>query len=56
LLIEGGVDFIKTATETQGPTTLHHVDVIAKTARGRAKIKAAGGIRTADMVNQMINL
>lgn len=56
LLIEGGVDYIKTATGTQGPTTLHHIDVITSTVKGRVKIKAAGGIRTVETIEKMINL
>ena len=56
LLIDGGVDFVKTSTGKAGPTTLHHVEVIAKTCRGRVKIKASGGIRTKEAVERMIDL
>lgn len=56
LLIEGGVDYVKTSTGKAGPTTLHHVEVISKACRGRVKIKASGGIRTKKTVEQMIDL
>ena len=55
LVVEGGADFLKTGTGDEGPTTLHHIDLIAKTLRGRAKIKAAGGIRTPETVEQFAN-
>ena len=55
LVVEGGADFLKTGTGDEGPTTLHHIDLIAKTLRGRAKIKAAGGIRTPETVEQFVN-
>lgn len=56
LMIEGGVDYVKTSTGKAGPATLHHVEVMAKACKGRAKIKAAGGIRTVDTVERMIDL
>ena len=56
LLIEGGVDYLKTSTGKAGPTTLHHVEVMSKAIRGRAKIKASGGIRTIETVEQMLDL
>ena len=56
LLIEGGVDFVKTSTGKAGPATLHHVEVMAKACRGRVKIKAAGGVRTMDTVEKMLAL
>lgn len=56
LVIEGGADFIKTAVGSEGPTTLHHVEVIANAVRDRIKIKAAGGIRTLEAVDKMIEL
>lgn len=55
LVVEGGANFLKTGTGDEGPTTLHHVDLIAKTLRGRAKIKAAGGVRTPKIVEQFAN-
>ncbi|WP_143533522.1 MULTISPECIES: deoxyribose-phosphate aldolase [Oscillospiraceae] len=57
LVVEGGADFVKTATGTiPQPTTVHQVELIAKAVRGRAQIKAAGGIRTLQTVEEMIGL
>ncbi len=57
LVIEGGADFVKTATgKLPDPTTLHHVEIMAKANRGRIRMKAAGGIRTIETVEQMIGL
>ena len=56
LLIEGGVDYVKTSTGKAGPATLHHVEVMAQACKGRAKIKAAGGIRTVETVERMLDL
>lgn len=56
LAIEGGADFIKTAVGRDGPTTVHHVEVMAKAVRGRVKMKASGGIRTIETVDRMIDL
>lgn len=56
LMIDGGVDYVKTSTGKAGPATLHHVEVMAKACKGRVKIKAAGGIRTVDTVERMIDL
>ena len=35
---------------------MHQVELIAKAVRGRAQIKAAGGIRTLQTVEEMIGL
>jgi len=57
LVIEGGADFVKTATgKLPDPTTVHQVEVISRANRGRIAIKAAGGIRTLETVQQMIDL
>ena len=56
LAIEGGVDFVKSASGTTGSTTLHDIEVMAKETRGRVGIKAAGGIRTLETVEQMMQL
>lgn len=56
LLIEGGADCIKSCTGMEGPCTLHHIEVISRTARGRAWVKAAGGVRTLETVDQMLAL
>lgn len=56
LLIEGGADCIKSCTGMEGGCTLHHAELILKTARGRAWVKAAGGIRTLDTVDRMLDM
>lgn len=56
LLIEGGVDYVKTSTGKAGPATLHHVEVMSEACKGRAKIKAAGGIRSIETVERMLDL
>lgn len=56
LCIEGGADYIKTGTGTLGATNIHTVEVLANAAKGRAKIKASGGIRTLEQVDAMIDL
>ncbi|MDD2956299.1 MAG: deoxyribose-phosphate aldolase [Oscillospiraceae bacterium] len=57
LVIEGGADFVKTATgKLPDPTTVHQVEVMARANRGRIAMKAAGGIRTLETVQQMIDL
>ncbi|MDD2956301.1 MAG: deoxyribose-phosphate aldolase [Oscillospiraceae bacterium] len=56
LAIEGGVDFIKTAVGREGPTTVHHIEVMSKAIRGRVQMKASGGIRTLETVDRMIDL
>ncbi len=56
LLIDGGVDFVKSATGTMGATTLHHIEVMSKAIKGRVGIKAAGGIRSFDTVKKMMDL
>lgn len=56
IVIAAGADCIKTGTGTEGPCTLHHVDLISRVAKGRVWIKAAGGIRTLEMVDQLLDL
>lgn len=55
LVVEGGAEYIKTASGLKGPTTLHHIELIQNTIGRDAKIKAASGIRNAEMVREMIN-
>ena len=50
------MDYVKTSTGKAGPATLHHVEVMAQACKGRAKIKAAGGIRTVETVEKMLDL
>lgn len=56
IIIDAGADCIKTNTGMEGPTTMRHVELIANTAQGRVWIKAAGGIRTLDTVDRMLEL
>ncbi|WP_195282422.1 deoxyribose-phosphate aldolase [Harryflintia acetispora] len=56
LVIEGGADFVKTAVGRDGPTTVHHIEVVSRAAKGRIQIKASGGIRDLETVDQMIEL
>ena len=55
LLYEGGADYVKSATGLQGVTTLHHVEVIAKAAENKLRIKIAGGIRTPEDVENILD-
>lgn len=56
LTIEGGADFVKTAVGRDGPVTVHHIEVISDTVKGRIKVKASGGIRSLETVDRMIDL
>ncbi|MFD0664672.1 2-deoxyribose-5-phosphate aldolase [Thermocatellispora tengchongensis] len=52
--VDAGVPWVKTGTGWSGvPTTEHHVRLIAEAARGRAGIKAAGGIRDVATIRAM---
>ena len=52
LVVEGGADFLKTGTGDEGPTTLH---LFKDNIGSSIKIKAAGGIRTPETVEQFAN-
>lgn len=52
--VDAGADFVKTATGFFGPTPVEHIIKLAEHTRGRIKIKAAGGIRTAEQAGAMI--
>lgn len=55
--VEAGVSWIKTGTGWSGvPTSTHHVAVIAERAGGRARLKAAGGVRGLGTVRTMADL
>lgn len=54
LAVEGGVDFVKTASGLRGATTVHHVEVIRQAIGSAARIKAASGIRDAETVEAMV--
>ena len=56
LCIDGGVDYVKTGTGLLGATDAHTIEVISKAVKGRAKIKASGGIRTIETVDAMLDL
>ena len=56
LCIDGGVDYVKTGTGLLGATDVHTIEVISKVVKGRAKIKASGGIRTIETVDAMLDL
>ncbi len=55
--IQGGADFLKTSTGF-GPrgATPEDVALLVQVARGRAKVKAAGGIRDREMALRMLAL
>ncbi|MDD2421545.1 MAG: deoxyribose-phosphate aldolase [Heliobacteriaceae bacterium] len=51
-----GADYVKTATGFgAGGATVEHIGLMARTGGGRLKVKAAGGIRTAQTAVQMLN-
>ncbi|WP_432488454.1 deoxyribose-phosphate aldolase [Kineococcus sp. SYSU DK018] len=53
--LEAGVPWIKTGTGWSGvPTTVDQVELIAARARGRAAVKAAGGVRDLTTVRAMV--
>lgn len=54
LVVEGGADFVKTATGWRGSTKLEHIQLIRSTIGDAAKIKAAGGIRTLETAESFI--
>lgn len=54
-VIAAGADYVKTSTGfASGGATLEDVQLLSRTAAGRAKVKAAGGIRDLDSCLQMI--
>lgn len=56
LCILAGADFIKTSTGWYAkPTLLEHIQIMDSQAKGRIKIKAAGGIRSWDTIISMKN-
>lgn len=56
ILLDSGVEYIKTATGFQGKTTLHHVRILSDEIRGKVKIKASGGITNCETVFEMLDL
>ena len=56
LVIDGGADFVKTASGEYGPTTVHHAEVITKHVKDRCKVKCSGGIRTLETIDTMLDM
>jgi deoxyribose-phosphate aldolase len=55
--VEAGVEWVKTATGWSGrPTTVEHIRIISDQLAGRARMKAAGGIRDLRTVTAMAEL
>lgn len=54
--VQAGAAFVKTSTgfHPAGGASAHAVALMAKTVAGRAKVKASGGIRTAESALEMI--
>ncbi|WP_028973054.1 deoxyribose-phosphate aldolase [Spirochaeta cellobiosiphila] len=56
LSVQAGADFVKTSTGFgTGGATKEHVALMASTVKGKAKVKASGGIRTLEDTLTMIN-
>ena len=56
LVMTTGADFVKTSTGfSTGGATIEDVMLLAKTAKGRVKVKASGGIRDLDAAVAMID-
>lgn len=53
-LILHGIEFVKTATGMQGPTTPEMVRELSNLLKGRARIKAAGGVRSISDAKRML--
>lgn len=53
-VIDAGAEFVKSATGFFGSTPVEHIVSLAALARGRIKVKAAGGIRTAAQARAMV--
>ena len=56
IIVKAGGDFVKTGNGFYGPTTLEAVKIIKDTVGDKARIKAAGGIKGIDMVEELIEL
>nr|WP_049754135.1 deoxyribose-phosphate aldolase [Heliomicrobium modesticaldum] len=53
--LNAGADYVKTSTGFgPGGATTAHVSLMAETVRGRARVKASGGIRTAERAVRML--
>jgi deoxyribose-phosphate aldolase len=55
LAVKAGLDFVKTSTGlSYGGATVEHVKLMKSVVGDRAKVKAAGGIRTVEQCRLMI--
>ena len=54
IVADCGADYVKSGTGfSADPTTLHHIAVMKNTVGNRCKIKAAGGVKTLDLLTKM---
>ncbi|MCP4568694.1 MAG: deoxyribose-phosphate aldolase [FCB group bacterium] len=53
-VIDSGADFVKSATGFFGATPVEHILQMSNCSQGRIKVKAAGGIKTAEEAMAMI--
>lgn len=57
IVADCGANYVKSGTGfSAAPTTLHHIAVMKKTVGDRCKIKAAGGVRSLDLLTKMYAL
>jgi deoxyribose-phosphate aldolase len=57
IVADCGADYVKSGTGfSADPTTLHHVALMKKTVVDRCKVKAAGGVRSLDLLVKMYAL
>lgn len=55
LSVEAGADFVKTSTGfSTGGATVEDVKIMKKAVKGKAKVKASGGIRTPEFAKELI--
>ena len=55
LSVEAGADFVKTSTGfSTGGATVEDVKIMKDAVKGKAKVKASGGIRTSEFAKELI--
>lgn len=55
LAVEAGVTFVKSGTGwASAPTTIDHIRIMKRAVGDRAKVKAAGGVRTLACLEEMV--
>ena len=55
LSVEAGADFVKTSTGfSTGGATVEDVKIMKEAVKGKAKVKASGGIRTPEFAKELI--